>query len=280
MTAKTTTATRAAARTREQATGEALTYQQLREHLGYLKLADAADALPRVLDTARADQLSVSAALEQLLRVEVDAIEARRAGARMRSSCLPAPFTLTDFDFAAQPGVDAKLIGDLATLRFLDDASNVLFIGPPGVGKTMLAIALARAAINAGVRVLFTTAADLAARCHKAAIEGRWNTCMRFFAAPRLLIIDELGYLPLPAGGAAALFQVINHRYLKASTILTTNVGVGDWASTFGDATVAAAMLDRLLHRATVVSIDGPSYRLRHHQRHADTIRAASGHRP
>ena len=144
----------------------------------------------------------------------------------------------------------------------------------------MLAIALARAAIDAGAGSCFTTAADLAARCHKAALEGRWNTCMRFFAEPRLLIIDELGYLPLPADGAAALFQVINHRYLKYSTILTTNVGIADWATTFGDATVAAAMLDRLLHRATVVGIDGPSYRLRHHQRHADTIRAAAGHRP
>jgi len=265
-------------RVRDQAAGEAALYQQLRGHLGYLKLADATDALPRILDTARAQQSSVTATIEALLRVEVDAVEARRAGARMRSSCLPAPWTISDFDFAAQPGVDPKLITDLATLRFLDDASNVLFIGPPGVGKTMLAIALARAAIDADIRVLFTTAADLAARCHKAALEGRWNTCMRFFANPRLLIIDELGYLPLPADGAAALFQVINHRYLKTSTILTTNVGVGDWATTFGDATVAAAMLDRLLHRATVVGIDGPSYRLRHHQRHADTIRAAAGH--
>ncbi|MQA17554.1 MAG: AAA family ATPase, partial [Pseudonocardiaceae bacterium] len=128
-------------------------------------------------------------------------------------------------------------------------------------------------AVEAGHRVYFTTATELAAKCHKAALEGRWNTCMRFFAGPRLLVIDELGYLPLPGDGAAALFQVINQRYLKSSTILTTNVGIADWAGAFGDATVAAAMLDRLLHRATVVGIDGPSYRLRAHQAHADNLR-------
>ena len=139
----------------------------------------------------------------------------------------------------------------------------------------MLATALARGAVDQGHRVYFTTAADLAARCHKAAIEGRWATCMRFFAGPRLLVIDELGYLPLPADGASALFQVINQRYLKSSTILTTNVGIADWATAFGDATVAAAMLDRLLHRAAVVGIDGPSYRLRNHQAHAFTMKKA-----
>ncbi|MFF3910571.1 IS21-like element helper ATPase IstB [Streptomyces sp. NPDC001848] len=253
---------------------EARRFQQLRGHLSYLKLNDAAEALNRVLDQARTERMSLTAALERLLEIEVEATEARRLAARERFACLPEPWTLSDFDFAAQPGVDEKLIRDLATLRFLDDASNVLFVGPPGVGKTMLSVALGRAAVEAGNRVYFTTAADLAARCHKAALEGRWKTCMNFFAGPKLLIIDELGYLPLPEDGASALFQVINQRYLKSSTILTTNVGIADWATAFGDATVAAAMLDRLLHRAAVAGIDGPSYRLRGHQNQAETLRA------
>jgi len=165
-------------------------YQQLRGHLAALRLHTAAEQLPAVLDQASNEGLSVTAALERLLALEVDATEARRLAGRLRFACLPEPWTIADFDFAAQPGVDEKLIRDLATLRFLDDASNVLFVGPPGVGKTMLSVGLARAGVEAGHRVYFTTAADLAARCHKAALEGRWSTCMRFFAGPRLLVID------------------------------------------------------------------------------------------
>ena len=129
-----------------------------------------------LLDAARTSKLPLTATLERLLEVEVDATEERRLASRLRFACLPAPWPLADFDFAAQPGIDEALIRDLATLRFLDEGANVLFIGPPGVGKTMLAVGLARAGAEAGHRVYFTTAADLAARCHKAAIEGRWAT--------------------------------------------------------------------------------------------------------
>lgn len=240
-------------------------YQQLRSHLAYLRLQAAAEQLAPALEQAEKTKPSYTRFLEQLLAIEVEATERRRLEGRLRFASFPSTKTLAEIDYDAQPALDRKLVDELATLRFVEEHRNVLLIGPPGVGKTILAVALGRHAAEHGHRVYYTTAADLVAKSQRAALEGRWQTTIRFWNDPQLLIIDELGYLPLPAEAASHLFQVVSRRYEHSSIILTTNRGIADWGAIFDNTTVAAAILDRLLHHGTVLTINGPSYRIRRH---------------
>jgi DNA replication protein DnaC len=166
------------------------TYQQLRGHLAYLKLTGAAEQLPTALEDAEKTKPGYTQFLTDLLALEVTATEERRLAGRLRLAGFPSMKTLEEFDFTAQPAIDERLVQELATLRFIEEKANALLIGPPGVGKTMLAIALGHKAVHAGYRVYYTTAADLVTRTARAALEGRWQTTMRFWNGPQLLIID------------------------------------------------------------------------------------------
>jgi len=215
------------------------------------------------LERTSKEQQAYADFLAELLAGEVEARRTRYLHTRMRLAHLPYQKSFAQFDFSFQPSLDKRQIKALQTLRFLHEASHVIFLGPPGVGKTHLAVALAVQAIESGAGAYFITAHDLVSDLGRAAREGRLDRRLRIYLAPKLLVIDEMGYLPLDEVGATFFFQLVSARYERGSIILTSNKSYGEWGTIFHDPIIATAILDRLLHHSTTVNIRGESCRLK-----------------
>jgi DNA replication protein DnaC len=215
--------------------------------------------------TSRADTASMGYLdfLDLVLQEELAVRDERRFRTGLRLSRLPHHKTLDDYDFSFQPELDPRKVRDLATLAFVQAKANVALLGPPGVGKTHIAVALAVSACRAGFTVYFTTLDDMVRHLKAADAIGRLTRKLRTYLRPAVLVIDEVGYQPLERAEANLVFQVISKRYEKGSTLLTSNKGFGEWGQVFGDEVLATAILDRLLHHCDVVPINGPSYRLK-----------------
>lgn len=236
---------------------------RIQEQMSRLKLVRTAAELALLLQDASKREISYADLLEEVFSRELAAKQERHAAMKTTMARFPFQKSLESFDFKFQPSIDPKVIRDLSTGRFIADSDNVLLLGPPGVGKTHLAVGLGLRACALGYRTAFTTAAGLIGTLTRAHQENRIEEKLKQLVQPKLLIIDEIGYLPLDRLGANLFFQLVSRRYERGSILITSNQSLTGWGQVFGDQVIATAILDRLLHHSTIINIKGESYRLK-----------------
>jgi DNA replication protein DnaC len=242
--------------------GELIT-ERIRRNARELKLYGLADTADDLVDRAEAGKLGYREFLDLVLESEVGVLEGRRYASRLKLSGLPHHKTLDEFDVTFQPELDPKRLAELRSLRFVQNKVSSLILGPPGVGKTHLAVGLAMEALRAGYLVRYMTLDDIVRELRQADQLGTLRNKLAHYQRPHVLIVDEVGYLRLDHTDANRFFQLINRRYTRSSMIITSNKRVSEWADVFGDEVQAVAILDRLLHDAEILTINGPSWRLR-----------------